>query len=344
MKKLMRTAAAVLTGTLVLTGCTAMDLGQEVDAFPSFNSWTTYGSNTATYADLAAVANTISSETDTQVRITTSDTAVGRLTPLRKNQATIARTGDEYMYAYYGEEDFATEEWGPQDLRMVWAPVSPHSLMVTEASGVETPMDLEGKKVPVITANPSVNNKYDALHEVTPTIDFDTFTSGPGQAAGQEDHAMYYTLPLVSYEDLSDSQAYQTARAVQDHYPDFKDATMTTVTWDVDHAVVAPVRVPFHEGTVRYLEEQGVWTPEAQALNEALISHGEELRAAWPEFLEQADTQGDMNAQWADYREENLPPVPTMDSVGTEQGASGAETGGDRPAAENGTTGEQEVD
>ncbi|GAA2003445.1 TAXI family TRAP transporter solute-binding subunit [Brevibacterium samyangense] len=377
MKKLFRTAAAVLTGTLLLSGCTQLDLSQDVEAFPEFNSWTSYGTGTATYADLAAAANTISNATDAQVRILTSDTAIGRLTPLRKKQATMGRLGDEHMFAYYGDEEFANPEWGPQDLRLVWAPTAPHSLMVTAASGIETPEDLRGKKVPKISANPSVNNKYDALlayggltwddvtpvtvsyseqpealksgkidiafqqvygaslyelantidtkwigfdpaetekvaalQAVAPAVEIEPFTRAAGQDEGQEDYGMIYSVPLTSYADLSETQAYETAKALQEHYPDYRDATVTTENWDLEHVVTMPVRVPFHEGTIRYFEEMGVWTPEAEARNEALIEYGEELRATWPEFLAQADTSGDLKAQWTAWKDTHLDPIP----------------------------------
>lgn len=123
----------------------------------------TYGTGTATYADMAAVANTLTNEKGVNTRIITSDTAIGRMTPLRKGQATFARTGDEYIFAFEGEHDFGAATWGPQPIRVVWGPTAPHSLLVRDSSPIRTPADLKGKKVPRITANPSVNNKLDAF-------------------------------------------------------------------------------------------------------------------------------------------------------------------------------------
>ncbi len=72
----------------------------------------TYGTGTATYADVAAVANAMTNAKDVNIRIVTSDTAIGRMTPLRSGQATFARTGDEYIFAFEAEHEFATREWG----------------------------------------------------------------------------------------------------------------------------------------------------------------------------------------------------------------------------------------
>ena len=154
-----RTGLAAATA-LALAACGGAEV---TEGMPEQIVWSTYGTGTSTYADVAAVADAITTNEGTSVRVITSDTAVGRLTPLREGQAQLARTGDEYIFGFEGDYDFANEEWGPQDLRVVWAPVAPHGLMVKDDSGIETFEDLKGKKFPQITANPSVNNKLEAF-------------------------------------------------------------------------------------------------------------------------------------------------------------------------------------
>lgn len=158
-KPAIRTGLAA-AATLSLVACGGADV---TEGMPDQIVWSTYGTGTSTYADVAAVADAITSNEGTNVRVITSDTAVGRLTPLREGQAQLARTGDEYIFGFEGDYDFATEDWGPQDLRVVWAPVAPHGLMVKDDSGIESFEDLRGKKFPRITANPSVNNKLEAF-------------------------------------------------------------------------------------------------------------------------------------------------------------------------------------
>lgn len=376
MKRITRALASITAGVMLLSGCAQLELNQEVDDFPEFTAWTTYGTGTSTYADLAAAANTISTEEDAQIRILTSDTAVGRLSPLRNKQAVMSRTGDEYMFSFHGEEDFTTADWGPQDLRIVWAPTGPHAMMTRTNTGIETPMDLAGKNVPRITANPSVNNKFDAylayagltwddvvpvevayseqpgalqagkidvlfqqvygsslyelesavdtawvaldpeeteriaaLQEVAPAVEVGPFEGAAGQEEGQTDNGFIYPLPIVAYEEVSDSQAYYTANAFQEHYPLYKDATATTENWDIEHVVKMPTQVPFHDGTVQFLEENGAWTEEAEQRNQELIAYGEEMRETWPDFLEQADASGDLKQQWIEWKDEHLEPI-----------------------------------
>ncbi len=365
-------AALVIPALVLLAGCTKLELDEQVHEFPRFTAWTTYGTGTATYADLAAAANAISNDTGAQIRILTSDTAVGRLGPLRKQQALMARTGDEYIFSFEGDFDFAHQDWGPQNLRMVWAPTAPHSLMTKEGLGINTPMDLRGKRVPKVSANPSVNNKieaflayggltWDDVHpvdiayseqpkalqagkidvlylqaygsslfelasavptkwieldpndtervkaatEVAPTIEIKAFEKGAGQKPGQSDFAFVYPIPIVAYADVSDSLAYHTSKAFEDEYSAYKDATATTKDWSLDSVVTSPIVVPFHDGTVQYFKEQGVWTDDAQHQQDKLIAYGEKLREQWPEFLAQADTGADLKKQWLEWKEQH---------------------------------------
>ncbi|WP_235997894.1 TAXI family TRAP transporter solute-binding subunit [Nocardiopsis coralli] len=155
-------AALALAVALAATGCANQDDPDE-DGLPRQLVWTTYGTGTSTYADVAAVADTITAHEGSPVRVITSDTAIGRLAPLREGPAHFSRTGDEYIYSFEGDEDFTTELWGPQDVRVVWAPVAPHGLLVADDSGIETLEDLRGADFPYITANPSVNDKLEAF-------------------------------------------------------------------------------------------------------------------------------------------------------------------------------------
>ncbi len=160
MRKPVIGTALATAAALTLAACGG---AETTEGMPDQIVWSTYGTGTSTYADVAAVADAITSNEGTNVRVITSDTAVGRLTPLREEQAQLARTGDEYIFGFEGNYDFATKDWGPQDLRVVWAPVAPHGLMVKDDSGIANFEDLKGKKFPRITANPSVNNKLEAF-------------------------------------------------------------------------------------------------------------------------------------------------------------------------------------
>ncbi len=152
--------AILLAVTMVVSACAPAT--KTVNGIRDPLVFATYGTGTATYADLAAVTDAVSTDTGARLRIITSDTAIGRLAPMKAGIAHMARLGDEYIFGFEAKNEFASENWGPQDLRVVWAPLSPHSMLTRKSDGIRTPADLKGKKVPHVTANPSVNGKIEA--------------------------------------------------------------------------------------------------------------------------------------------------------------------------------------
>lgn len=155
--------AAGLAAAASLSSCAAGAPAATNSALPRQFVWSTYRIGTGTYNDLAAVANTLTSEVGIPVRLMTSDTGIGRLAPLINGTADYARAGDEYYYAFEGNDEFASEMWGPQRLRQVWTPPGNYGVLVREDSGIETVSDLEGRRYPRLTASTSMNRKLEAI-------------------------------------------------------------------------------------------------------------------------------------------------------------------------------------
>ncbi|MDJ0350751.1 TAXI family TRAP transporter solute-binding subunit [Cryobacterium sp. PH29-G1] len=372
MRKMLRTVALGVAVGLSLTACAATGESEVVEGLPQQLVWSTYGLGTSTYADVAAVTGAITSGTDHTARIITADTAIGRLGPLKQGKSDMARTGNEYIYAFEADFEFASEDWGPQDLQLVWAPVAPHGLMVRDSSEIKSYDDLRGVSFPHITANPSVNNSLTAMlayggltwDDVEPveisyseqadavksgqldvlfqqvygaslyelesafpvrwlSMDDDSpkrvaavaesapyaaigdFTGAAGQEDGESARGLIYTLPLVTYAGASESSVYETAKAIQDNYDEFKDSTATTQNWSLELANTVPTKVPFHAGTVKFLKENNAWSDEADKKNKELIERGEKLRAGWEDFIGSAD-KTNLAEEWATWKETNL--------------------------------------
>lgn len=370
------THAVALAASASLLAACANPTAIGANGLPEQMVWSTYGTGTSTYADVAAVSDAITTNEGTPVRVITSDTAIGRMAPLKEGPAQFSRAGDEYIFSFEGYSDFTTERWGPQDVRVVWAPISPHGLLVREDSGIDTFEDLRGKKFPDIIANPSVNEKMDgflayggltrddveevqvsygdqtaavqsgaldvqfqqvygaslyeldattpvkwldmtetdperiaALTEIAPSIDIGEFSGAAGQEEGETSHGMLYSVPVVTYADTDPEVVYRLIRAIADNHDDYADVTSTTDAWAKELVWHGPKQVPFHEGLVRFLEEEGYWTPEAEEVNEALIERGETLRERWPEVLEETDPD-DLVEAWDRVREDVPAPQP----------------------------------
>ena len=63
--------------------------------------------------------------------------------------------------------------------------------------------------------------------------------------------------------------------------------------WEIDRAGQPPADALFHEGAIRYFKEQGLWTEEHQAWNEARQARLDALIAAWDKAVAEAEGQSD---------------------------------------------------
>ena len=126
-------------------------------------TWSVYDVGSGGYAEMSAIANSLTSKYGTQIRMLPSASGVGRMIPLKNNQASIGKLGDEIQFSFEAIEELSKPEWGPQDVRAVWAPISQFGFAVWKDSDIKTIADLKGKKIPRITGNSSVNIKNEAI-------------------------------------------------------------------------------------------------------------------------------------------------------------------------------------
>ncbi|GAA1216238.1 TAXI family TRAP transporter solute-binding subunit [Prauserella alba] len=362
-------AALVAAALLLLSGCGGGEDPARSETPLDVVALSTYGTGTATFADVAAVADAVTAEQGTRFRIITSGTAIGRMLPLKDGQTQFARTGDEYIFGFRAEHEFADEDWGPQPTRVVWGPTAPHSWMARDGSGIRGAADLEGKRVPRITANPSVNQKTEAMlasaglswadvrpvdigygeqpdalkagkldvlfqqvygsslaelesttpvhwlefdagdprtrraiEENVPSVELRSFSGAPGQEEGGSDTGFWYAVPIITYAGTSDVVASQLAKSIVDSYDTYRDATSTTDLWSTDHAMIAPVEVPFHPGLIEVLKQEGVWTDEAQHRQEELLAQEKQLRRGW----QQVKGSENLRRDWAAWKKQHI--------------------------------------
>jgi len=89
---------------------------------------------------------------------------------------------------------------------------------------------------------------------------------------------------IVVRADMSDDEVYAFTKALDETYDLYKDATSIMNRWSLEQSGIGPIDAPFHPGAIRYLEEKGVWTEEADAWNEKRLARLEALQAAWSEY------------------------------------------------------------
>jgi TRAP transporter TAXI family solute receptor len=129
---------------------------------PKVMVWSAYDLGSSGYAEASGIANALQKKFPTRIRIVPAGTSIGRLLPMSTGKVRYGFLANEAYFAAEGVEDFETQSWGPQDLRIVLGRPASVGLAVAKDTGVKKMSDLKGKRVGYVKGNPSVNVKNDA--------------------------------------------------------------------------------------------------------------------------------------------------------------------------------------
>lgn len=118
----------------------------------------------ANYAEVTAMANAIDKKFGTKLRVIPVGNAVGRAIALRGKKVDIWMSCSAYYTAFEGIGDFASETWGPQNLRLLLLAnrKANFSFATTKSSGIKTVADMKGKRVAWIVGNSGINMQVEA--------------------------------------------------------------------------------------------------------------------------------------------------------------------------------------
>ena len=109
-----------------------------------------------------------------------------------------------------------------------------------------------------------------------------------------------YPYPvLIGTTETEDDMAYNMTKAMIELFPAYDGKAPGIGGWALDKQNTAWV-VPYHDGAIRYFEEQGMWSEEAQANNDKLISRQKALSDAWEAL--KSESPEDWDAAWAEAR------------------------------------------
>jgi hypothetical protein len=158
-KQIWQLAGGVATVALLATGAAQASEPK----LPKTMVWTSYDFGSAGFAQASAVANAFQKKFGTRIRIVPSGTGIGRMLPLTQRKAQYGFLATEAYFSAEGTYDFAVQQWGPQDLRIVLAPPTATGLTVPKGSKFSDGHNLKGIKLGYVKGNPSVNVKTDAL-------------------------------------------------------------------------------------------------------------------------------------------------------------------------------------
>lgn len=369
MKKEIIAIGLLVFSLLIMVGCKdSTDNQNTIDPnsnMPSQMTWSVYEVGASGYAEMSAVANMITDVYGTNIRMLPSATGVGRMIPLRNGMASIAKLGDESQFAFEGVQEFSSPNWGPQDLRAIWSPITHYGLGVKANEGIEKIEDLKGKRVPYFPGNSSVNVKTEALlafggltWEDVEVVELTAY-SGQAEALLQgridvvsgipsasafveaeskegiewlvmdpdykegwdrvEEVAPYlfseirddgagmdgntpllgYGYSIVSYADQENVKG--VIRAIDENIEQLKSTLSTGQYYALEKVLTEPIGIPFHDETIEYFKEKGLWDEEKQAKNDALIERSKRLREAWKQVKIEAREKGISDDAFPEY-------------------------------------------
>ncbi|MDM5225826.1 TAXI family TRAP transporter solute-binding subunit [Cytobacillus sp. NJ13] len=321
---------------------------------PSQMTWSVYDVGSGGYAEMSAIANVLTEKNGSQIRMLPSASGVGRMLPLKNQQASIGKLGDEIQFSFEGIKEFADQDWGPQDVRAYWAPISQFGFAVREDSDIKSIADLKGKKIPMITGNASVNIKNEAILAfaglslddveivnltsyagqgdaliqgqidvagINPTassmfeadsmggirwLEMDPddsegwkrveetaswlipYTTDGGAGMEGDTNVMGHGYLVGGYANQDPNYIYELLKSMDENFDQYKDALPNLALYSKDEVLTEPRGIPFHEGTIKFLEEKGLWDEEKQAKNDALIERFGKLQEAWDQTVKEA--------------------------------------------------------
>ncbi len=124
--------------------------------------WSAYDLGSSGYAEATGIANALKKNYNTRIRIVPAGTSIGRMLPMVTGKVKYGFLANEAFFSAEGTYDFETEQWGPQDIRIVMGRVASVGFAVAADAGVKEISDLKGKRIGYVKGNPSVNVKNDA--------------------------------------------------------------------------------------------------------------------------------------------------------------------------------------
>jgi len=145
------------------------------------------------------------------------------------------------------------------------------------------------------------------LREVLPYYAKQNFTAGAGLSKENplESGGGPYPL-LVAYDSQDADVAYAMTKAMYELFPVYQDASPGAEGWALDRRVLEWA-APYHEGAIRYYQEAGVWTPEAQKNNDEMVARQAALAEIWKEHQAKGIANADeAEKSWMTFRAEKL--------------------------------------
>jgi len=131
------------------------------------------------------------------------------------------------------------------------------------------------------------------MKEIVPMVTARLATVGAGLSEEDPKWVMTQGYPIfLAWAHLDEDIAYEITKLLHQSYPEYaKKSKSLKDDWTIDITLSLFKQdvAPFHEGSVRYFKEIGVWNEELEQINEERIQHQEQLSKLWEVTMKEAE-------------------------------------------------------
>lgn len=133
-------------------------------------------------------------------------------------------------------------------------------------------------------------------------------TEGPAIDENEGINVFTSAYPLlVAMNDADTDMVYGMTKVIALHYDEYKNSAPGANGWRINGQQLENAFIPYHEGAIRYFREIGIWTPEAEANQQANLYRQQVLMDAWQEYNVSApEDRAVFEAGWLEFREQRL--------------------------------------
>ena len=157
-----------------------------------------------------------------------------------------------------------------------------------------------GIRWPVLSHNDRAG--WERFLTVAPYFQKHMATSGAEVSKDKPWEGSGYSYPILVTNAAYDADVvYSLVKSLHQGYDDYKDAAPGAKGWAMQNQNFAWV-LPYHDGSIRYFREIGVWTNAMQAHNDRLLKRQEVLAGAWKKFIATSPAEEQFKAEWMKAR------------------------------------------
>ncbi len=164
--------------------------------------------------------------------------------------------------------------------------------------------ELEGtpQGVAFVPLDPENKEGWREVNKVMPTVAPYLEDTGAGLDPNNPVWLLGYTYPTITVRADEDADfVYNLLKALDETYPMYKDAAKGLEMWSIELATSVPTDLPYHEGSIRYLKEKGLWPEAKQQWNDATIQKMKRLQSEWPKAVAEGKSKGLDVEQFQDF-------------------------------------------